>query len=88
MPRPRYKPTSMQRRQVSVAAGAGMSHAAIALALDIARGTLEWHFGSELATGAYERRIETIEAMYRTAMKGNVTAMKAYLGKKPERIGC
>lgn len=81
--RPAFKPTAAQRRKVSVAAGAGMSHEEIALGLGIARNTLEKHFEQELSVGAYSRRLEVLDAMHRTAVKGNVAAQKAYVALTP-----
>lgn len=84
MARPEFKPTDEQRRSVSIAAGAGgMSHEEIALGLDIDRGTLEKHFARELSVGAYERRIEVLNALHGAACKGNVTAAREYLSRTP-----
>jgi hypothetical protein len=77
--RPEWMPSKAQRRQVSVAAGAGMSHEEIAIAMGVSRGTLEKHCAAELNEGACKRRFEVMNAMYRTARKGNVAAQKAYL---------
>lgn len=55
-----------------------MSHEEIALALGISRVTLVKHFGHELTVGAYQRRMEVLEAVHRAARKGNVAAAKAY----------
>jgi hypothetical protein len=61
-----------------------MSHEQIALALGIARNTLEKHFETELSTGAYQRRMEVLVALHAAAKKGNVSAAKAYAGATPE----
>ena len=82
--RPEFKPTAAQRRQVSIAAGGGMSHEEIAIALGIARGTLEKHFEDELCAGAMKRRLEVIVAMHTAAAKGNVSAQRAYLERQPQ----
>lgn len=56
-----------------------MAHDEIAMALGIARNTLEKHFSAELMQKACEKRLEVLDAMQRTALKGNVAAQKAYL---------
>lgn len=81
--RPEYEPTKAARRRVSIAAGGGMSHEEIAIGLGISRPTLEKHFELELSEGAYKRRLEVVNAMHRTALKGNVAAQKAYLSLDP-----
>lgn len=81
--RPEFRPTEAMKRKVAIAAGAGMSHEEIALGLGIARGTLGKHFELELSTGAYEKRLEVLDAMHRTAKKGNVAAQKAYMQLTP-----
>lgn len=60
-----------------------MAHEEIALGLGISRNTLEKHFEHELSIGAYEKRLEVLDAMHRTAKKGNVTAQKAYMALDP-----
>jgi len=55
-----------------------MAHEEIALALGITRPTLSKHFAHELTVGAFERRMEVLEAVHRAAKKGNVAAAKAY----------
>lgn len=78
--RPSYKPTAATRRKVSIAAGGGMSHEHIAIALGISRNTLEKHFEHELSVGAFERRLEVLQGVYAAAKKGNVAAAKLYAG--------
>lgn len=81
--RPAYKPTPVSRRKVTNAAAGGMSHEEIAIALGISRNTLEKHYEMELSTGALNRRAEVLDAMARTALKGNVSAQKAFLALTP-----
>jgi hypothetical protein len=81
--RPAFKPTAVQRRKVTNAAAGGMAHEEIAVALGIARNTLAKYFERELSTGALNRRMEVLDAMARTALKGNVSAQKAYLAMTP-----
>lgn len=78
-----FKPTKAQRNRVAIAAGAGMSHEEIAIALEISRPTLEKHFEHELSVGAYQKRLEVLNAMHRCAKKGNVAAQKAYMQLTP-----
>lgn len=77
--RPAHKPTPASRRKVTNAAAGGMAHEEIAIALGICRNTLEKHYEFELSTGALNRRAEVLDAMARTALKGNVSAQKAFL---------
>lgn len=86
MARPPFKPTATQRRQVAVAAGAGMPHEEIAMGLGIARNTLDKHFGEELSGGACKRRLEVLGAMFAAAKKGNVTAQRAYMAMTPRLL--
>jgi hypothetical protein len=81
--RPAHKPTPVTRRKVTNAAAAGMSHEDIAIALGLSRNTLEKHYEKEISTGALGRRMEVIDAMTRTALKGNVSAQKALLAMTP-----
>jgi len=81
--RPAFKPTTVQRRMVTNAAASGMSHEEIAIALGVARNTLEKYFEKELSTAALRRRMEVMDAMARTALKGNVAAQKAFLAQTP-----
>lgn len=81
--RPAFRPTAAQRRRVSIAAGAGMAHEEIAIGLGISRNTLAKYFEGELSVGAYSRRLEVLDAMHKTAVKGNVAAQKAYVALTP-----
>ena len=78
-----FEPTAKQRREVAIAAGAGTSHEEMALGLGISRPTLEKHFAYELTTGAYRKRQDALNAMFKAAKKGNVAAQKAYLSMTP-----
>ena len=60
-----------------------MSHEEIAISPGVSHNTLEKHFVAELSTAAYKRRLEVLNAMHRTALKGNVAAQKAYLAQDP-----
>lgn len=82
--RPAVTPTAAQRRRVSIAAGGGMSHEAIALAMGLSRNTLEKHFVAELSGGAYARRMEALQGLHAAAKRGNAAAVKAYLAADPE----
>jgi AcrR family transcriptional regulator len=66
-----------------------MSHADIAAGLGIARNTLEKHYAEELTEGAYARRLDVLEALFRaaTGAKPNVTAAKAYMAIAPKLPG-
>jgi hypothetical protein len=81
--RPEFEATAALKRKVANAAGGGMSHEEIALGLGISRKTLEKHFDHELSVGAYAKRLEVLDAMQRTAKRGNVAAQKAYLQLTP-----
>lgn len=82
--RPSWSPTKAQRSQAEIAAGGGMPHEEIALALGVSVPTLRKHLGAELSTGAHRRRMQVIEAVHAAARKGNAAAAKAYLSAVPE----
>lgn len=67
------------RRKVMTAKAGGMSEEAIALALGITRPTLAKHFMVELTTGAAQKRMDALEALFAAAKNGNVAAIKAVL---------
>lgn len=60
-----------------------MAHEEIAIGLGISRNTLTKHFERELSIGAIERRQEVLDAMFKSAKGGNVTAQKAYIAMSP-----
>jgi|GEM_PF-927534 hypothetical protein len=82
--RPPHAPTAALRRYVSVAAGGGMRHEDIALALGISRETLAKHYNVELSSGALARRAEVLNALHAAAKKGSSSAARAYLEHTPE----
>jgi len=64
--------------RVSIAAGAGMPHEEIALAVGISTPTLRKHYAAELSTEAAKRRLENFASLFASAQGGNVSAQKAY----------
>jgi len=82
--RPEHKPTAATRRTVSIAAGGGMRHEDIAIALGITRPTLEKWYQSELSEVASLRRMEVMQALHMAAKKGSSAAAKAYLAHEPQ----
>lgn len=83
--RPEHVPTAALRRKVSIAAGGGMLHEEIAMALGISRDTLRKYYRHELSVEAQRRRLEVLEAVYKTAQaKGTSAAAKTYLANVPE----
>lgn len=87
--RPPFAPTEAQRRHVSIAAGAGMDHGEIALAIGVSHVTLSKYFAHELTVGACQRRMEVLVAVHKQAKRGNVAAAKAYgqLAPRPGAAG-
>jgi hypothetical protein len=84
MARPEFKPTKAQRRSVSIAAAAGIAQEEIAIQLGVAKMTLRKHFAFELTQGAYRKRQEVLNGLFRAAKKGNVSAAKRFLDATPE----
>lgn len=79
--RPAYRPSKKDRERVAIAAGGGMAHEEIALALGLSRNTLEKHFALELSVGSAAKRFEARQALFGAAKKGRVAAIKAYLAE-------
>jgi hypothetical protein len=86
--RPAHAPTAASRRKVSIAAGGGMLHEQIAIALEISTDTLRKYYETELAVGSTQRRMDVLQAMYRAAtVKGSTSAAKVYLANEPQ-VAC
>lgn len=79
MARPAFKPTTAQRRRVSIAAACGLAHETIALALGITRPTLLRHFKAELSSGAALRKLEVVEVLHQRVRAGSVAAIRLWL---------
>lgn len=79
-----WKPTKAQRETVAIAAGGGMAHEEIALALDVSLPKLRKMLAAELANGAHDKRMRVIEAIHRLAVKGNAAAARVYLSAVPQ----
>jgi hypothetical protein len=56
-----------------------MSHEAIALAIGITKPTLYKYFSLELDTGAAQKKLDVLDALFVQAKKGNVSAIKTVL---------
>lgn len=71
------------REKVAIAVGGGMKHEDIAEALGISTPTLRKHFDAELSRVAHTKRLEALVALQKSAKKGNVSAIRAYLNLVP-----
>jgi DNA-binding transcriptional MerR regulator len=74
-----YRPTSSEREKVAVLLAAGMSLGEIAKVLDKSEPTVRKHFAAEISTGALRKRADVLTALSRTALGGNVAALKEML---------
>lgn len=74
--RPPFSPTAQNRRTVEEMKACGEPTELIARALRLDVDTLKRHFADELAQGHAERRREVVGLLFKTARKGNVTAIK------------
>ena len=77
--RPAFTPTKAMRESVSVWKAGGMSDEDIARVLEIDADTLKKHFADELKTHWAKKTAKVIEARFRAALKGNVTAQTKFL---------
>lgn len=85
MARPEFQVTDELRELVAIAAGAGTPQDEIAAGIGCSTPTLRKHFEQELEEGACRRRLDMLREMYRSGMKGNVTAQRAYLATPAPR---
>ena len=85
--RPQFQPTPEQRETCSILAAARVSEEDIASAFNISRPTLRKHFADELTTGAAQRNAGVVEQLYRTAMDGNVAALRLWLTRQADEQG-
>jgi len=76
-----FKPSKAQRAAIAVAAAAGMSHRDIAETHGTTAKVLEATCRDELTTQASQVRFAVIDAMHKAALKGNVTAARAFLAR-------
>src|SRR6187431_2540957 len=73
--------TDDQRHEVSVLTAGGMTREQIAGVFAITVGALQRACLFELSTGASQRRAEVVRTVFDCAMKGNVTAARAFLAR-------
>jgi len=84
--RPQFQPTNEQRSQCAILAAARMSEENIAAALGVSRPTLRKHFADELTAGAAKCNAAVLEQLYRTAMDGNVAALRLWLARPADEL--
>lgn len=77
--RPAFAPTQKMRDSVSIWKAGGMSDEDIARVLEIDADTLKKHFADELRTHWAKKTAAVVEARFKAAMKGNVTAQTKFL---------
>ena len=80
--RPRYMVSDETRNTVTVLAGNGVSHNAIARALGISTPTLVRYYKTELATANEDLAARMGAALVRQALGGNVNAIKFWLATR------
>ena len=84
--RPQFQPTPEQRSQCAILSAGRVSEADIAAVFGITRPTLHKHFADELTTGAAQRNAAVLEQLYRTAMDGNVAALRLWLARQADQL--
>ena len=76
-----FAPTDDQRHEVSVLTAGGMTREQIAQVFGVTPGAVLRACAFELSTGASQRRAEVVRTVFDCAMKGNVTAARAFLAR-------
>lgn len=79
--RPAHEATPELRERVEILVAGGQTAWQIAAALGVSEPTLRLHYAAELDTGRARKTADVLEALYREAKDGNVSAMKAWLGR-------
>ena len=85
--RPQFQPTPEQRSRCSILSAGRMPEEAIASVFGITRPTLRKHFADELTTGAAQCNGAVLEQLYRTAMDGNVAALRLWMSRQGDEQG-
>jgi len=77
-----FTPTKAQRTKCEILAAGRMSEADIAAVFGISRPTLRKAFAAELTAGAARRTAAALEALYESALSGNVAALRCWLARR------
>ena len=86
MPRPKFRATEEQRRDVKKLAGFGLTQAQICSVLGIPSiGLLKKHFGHELSRGPAEAKAKVMATAVRAALSGRDPAMTIFMCKTRAR---
>lgn len=79
--RPEHIPTKRNRERVEVLVAAGQTQWQIAAVLRVSVPTLVKHYAAELDDGRARKDAAVLEALYAGAKKGNVGAIRTWLGR-------
>jgi hypothetical protein len=77
--RPPFKPTGKQRDQVITLSSNGLPHIQISRIIGCAPKTLRKHFREELNIGKIQANAKVADALYKSALDGNVKAQTFWL---------
>jgi transcriptional regulator with XRE-family HTH domain len=78
--------SNASRDRVAMLRASGMTQQQIADAMGCSVPTLTEYFSFELSEGKSAKRAEMIEALWKSGMAGNVTAMKAWLAMSEKDV--